>query len=396
MPKKRKYPWYKARECFRVQKSMPDGKVKTLYAKTEEEMDRKLAALNEELAAGVDHAYNPTVAEYAAKWFRLNTVDLSPARVADYRNAINNHIGPVIATKRMKEVTLDDGREIMARLAGKSDSLHANVACVLRKMFQEAEDTAVIVKSPFHRLKAGGKKAQEKTPLSDAQAAQLMAAVHGTAVEPFVALGLYAGLRKEEILGLRWANVHLSGPAPYLSVRERVVYVGGQAVHEAELKSKAARRSIPMPTPLLECLRSYRIRCPHEFVICNPAGGSRSEASFRRLWQMVANRTVGEGEKLGDKVRNHRVVKSLDFHVSPHVLRHTYITNLCKSGMNIKTIQYLAGHATAALTLSIYIHAVNNTPEELAEDVNRAFGVLQKDTKSDTDTSNSVVSIAVQ
>ena len=396
MPKKRKYPWYKARECFRVQKSMPDGKVKTLYAKTEEEMDRKLAALNEELAAGVDHAYNPTVAEYAAKWFRLNTPELSPSRVADYRNAINNHIAPVIATKRMKEVTLDDGREIMARLAGKSDSLHANVACVLRKMFQEAEDTAVIVKSPFHRLKAGGKKAQEKTPLSDAQAAQLMAAVHGTAVEPFVALGLYAGLRKEEILGLRWANVHLSGPAPYLSVRERVVYVGGKAVHEAELKSKAARRSIPMPTPLLECLRSYRIRCPHEFVICNPAGGPRSEASFRRLWQMVANRTVGEGEKLGDKVRNHRVVKSLDFHVSPHVLRHTYITNLCKSGMNIKTIQYLAGHATAALTLSIYLHAVNNTPEELAEDVNRAFGVLQKDTKSDTDTSNIVVSVAAQ
>lgn len=396
MPKKRKYPWYKARECFRVQKSMPDGKVKTLYAKTEEEMDRKLAALNEELAAGVDHAYNPTVAEYAAKWFRLNTPELSPSRVADYRNAINNHIAPVIATKRMKEVTLDDGREIMARLAGKSDSLHANVACVLRKMFQEAEDTAVIVKSPFHRLKAGGKKAQEKTPLSDAQAAQLMAAVHGTAVEPFVALGLYAGLRKEEILGLRWANVHLSGPAPYLSVRERVVYVGGKAVHEAELKSKAARRSIPMPTPLLECLRSYRIRCPHEFVICNPAGGPRSEASFRRLWQMVANRTVGEGEKLGDKVRNHRVVKSLDFHVSPHVLRHTYITNLCKSGMNIKTIQYLAGHATAALTLSIYVHAVNNTPEELAEDVNRAFGVLEKDTKSDTDTSNTVVYIAAQ
>ena len=396
MPRKRKYPWYKARECYRVQKSMPDGKVKTLYAKTEEEMDRKLAVLNKELAVGVDHAYNPTVAEYAAKWFRLNTADLSPARVADYRNAINNHIAPVIATKRMKEVTLDDGREIMARLAGKSDSLHANVACVLRKMFQEAEDTAVIVKSPFHRLKAGGKKAQEKMPLSDAQAAQLMAAVHGTAVEPFVALGLYAGLRKEEILGLRWANVHLSGPAPYLSVRERVVYVGGQAVHEAELKSKAARRSIPMPTPLLECLRSYRIRCPHEFVICNPAGGPRSEASFRRLWQMVANRTVGEGEKLGDKVRNHRVVKSLDFHVSPHVLRHTYITNLCKSGMNIKTIQYLAGHATAALTLSIYIHATNNTPEELAEDVNRAFGVLEKDTKSDTDTGDSLISFVAQ
>lgn len=380
MPRKKKYPWFKPRECFRVQRTMPDGSVKALYAKTEEEMDRKLAELNAALNAGADHDRNPTVAEYAARWFPLATADLSPARKADYRNAINNHIAPVIAVKPMREVTLADGREIMASLAGKSDSLQSNVACVLRKMFQEAEDSGIIVKTPFSRLKSGGKKAVEKTPLTDDQAEQLMDAVRGTAAEPFVALGLYAGLRKEEILGLRWVNVHLSGKAPYIAVRERVTYVNNQPVHEANLKSKSARRDIPMPLPLLECLRSYRIRCPYDFVICNSKGGPRSATSFKRLWQMVDNRTIRPGGKHGEKVQNHKVIRTLDFHVSPHILRHTYITNLCRSGVNIKTVQYLAGHATAALTLSIYVHAVNNTPEELAEGVNMAFPGRQKDT----------------
>lgn len=373
MARKKKYAWYAARSCYRVQRTMPDGSIKSLYAKTEQEMDRKLAELDEMLRAGLDHEQHPTVAAFAATWFPLATAGLSPARTADYRNAINNHIAPVIAVKRMREVTLADGQAIMATLAGKSDSLQANVACVLRKLFRDAEDTGLIEKSPFLRLRAGGRKAKEKVPLTDSQAAQLIEAIQGTAAEPFVALGLYAGMRKEEILGLRWCNVHLSGSAPYIAVRERVVHVKNQPVHEAELKSKSARRNIPMPTPLLECLRSYRIRCPYEFVICGSEGGPQSATSFRRLWQMIENRTILPGGKYGDKTRNHKVVRTLDFHVSPHILRHTYITNLCRSGLNIKTIQYLAGHATASLTLSIYTHAVNNTPEELFAGVNQAF-----------------------
>ena len=381
MPKKKKYPWYPARNCYRKQIRMPDKSVKTIYAATEDEMDEKLARLKLELQMGADGA-NPTVAEYAMKWFRLNTPDLSPSRVADYRNAINNHIAPQIAEKRMKEVTLEDGREIMAKLAGKSDSLQANVVCVLRKLFQEAEDTGIILKSPFHRLKAGGKKAQEKVPLTDEQVDRLVAAVRGTAVEPFVMLGLYAGMRKEEILGLRWENVHLEAPAPYIAVRERVVYVNGQAVHEAALKSKAARRDLPMPEPLVSCLSALERK--GEFVICNPSDGPRSQSSFKRLWQMVENRTAKDDEEVGSKIRNHAIVRSLDFHVTPHLLRHTYITNLRRSGMNIKTVQYLAGHATASLTLGIYVHATQNSPEELFEDINAAFPGVKKDTDVDT------------
>jgi len=63
----------------------------------------------------------------------------------------------------------------------------------------------------------------------------------------------------------------------------------------------------------------------------------------------------------------------LDFRITPHQLRHTYITTLCQSGMDIKKIQYLAGHSDIKMTLNVYSHVVNNRPDELIEAVERAF-----------------------
>lgn len=371
MPKIRKYPWYEPRQCYRKQVTMPDRTTKSIYAKTEEEMDRKLAQLARELREGKQAREDPYVAQYAAKWFRLNTAELSPSRVSGYRLAINKYIAPVMATKKVGEVTLADGKEILASMAGKSHSLQSTVVSVLKNMFDDAEEERIIDRSPFRRLKAGGKKAKEKTPLTDSQVTALLDAVRDTTVEPFVMLALFAGLRKEEILGLRWVNVHLEVPA-YIDVRERVTFVHSQPVHEEELKSSAARRRIPIPDNLVECLqRQPRIG---EFVVCNREGGPKSESGFKRLWQIVTNRIVREGEEIGTKIANHKVYRTLDFHVTPHQLRHTYITNLCRAGLNIKTIQYLAGHASVQLTLSIYIHVTENQPEDLTDKINEAFG----------------------
>lgn len=375
MPKKEKYSWFAPRSCYRKQITMPDKTVRTLYAKTEKEMDQKLAALQLEINANLQLYTNPTVGQYAIQWFKLNTSGLSPARVADYRLAINKYIAPVLATKKLKAVTLSDGKQILASMANKSASLQANVVCVLRKMFDDAEEEGIILRSPFRRLKAGGKRTQEKRPLTDQQTNALIQAVADTPAEPFVMLGLYAGLRKEEILGLRWCNVHLDPPA-WIDVQERVTHPKNQPVHEAQLKSKAARRRIPIPDALVDCLQRQERR--GEFVISSKDGGPRSAASFRRLWQIVTNRMIREGDAPGAKIANHKIYRTLDFPVTPHVLRHTYITNLCRAGMNVKTIQYLAGHATAQLTLNIYIHATEHQPEDLTDAINAAFQEKKK------------------
>ncbi|MFV0399907.1 MAG: tyrosine-type recombinase/integrase, partial [Oscillospiraceae bacterium] len=59
--------------------------------------------------------------------------------------------------------------------------------------------------------------------------------------------------------------------------------------------------------------------------------------------------------------------------VTPHILRHTYITALCSSGLDIKKIQYLAGHADPAMTLKVYTHVTHNRPDELIGAIRGAF-----------------------
>ena len=78
--------------------------------------------------------------------------------------------------------------------------------------------------------------------------------------------------------------------------------------------------------------------------------------------------------ELGEKARNNgHVVYSLDFEVTPHQLRHTYITNLIHSSVDPKTVQYLAGHESSKITMDIYAKVKYNRPDELVRTMGNAF-----------------------
>ena len=80
--------------------------------------------------------------------------------------------------------------------------------------------------------------------------------------------------------------------------------------------------------------------------------------------------------KLGEKAaHNGHVIYTLDFDVTPHMLRHTYITNLIYSGADPKTVQYLAGHESSKITMDIYAKVKYNRPEELAVSMAEAFAL---------------------
>ena len=91
--------------------------------------------------------------------------------------------------------------------------------------------------------------------------------------------------------------------------------------------------------------------------------------------------------QLGEMARNNgKVQYVLDFEVTPHQLRHTYITNLIAAGVDPKTVQYLAGHEKSKITMDIYAKVKYNKPEELAKALTVAFdqwkkpiGIKQKD-----------------
>lgn len=390
MPKRNlpEFHYDEKRQQYRKRITLPDGRKKDLYAKDKEVLRKRVAALRREIEEYGYDAEDPTLAEYAIQWCARRLPGLSEARKNDYRNAINNHILPGLdGNKRLREISTADVDAFMAAKALVSSSLHGKIISTLKQMFAAAVREGKLRSSPAEHVRAGGKKAAEKVPLSESQQTTLIQAVTGTPALPFVMLGLYAGLRKEEILGLQWDCVHLSGSAPYLSVERTCTFEGNKAVVTSQLKTKAARRKIPLPPPLLHCLQSWRIQNPHDFVVPNSEGGPAAVSPFAasgRSWRTAPPGpfTAGTGsvgticrcnahwERRSPTTPSSALWTSTAPLISSGT---TYITSLCASGLDIKKIQYLAGHANVQMTLNIYAHVVDNRPEDLFADVCTAF-----------------------
>src|SRR5699024_6184493 len=88
----------------------------------------------------------------------------------------------------------------------------------------------------------------------------------------FIMLALYSGLRREEILGLQWDCVFLDVPTPYLSVRRAWRTEHNKPVITTTLKTKAARRDIPIPKCLADRLREVKKKSISEYVIADGVG----------------------------------------------------------------------------------------------------------------------------
>lgn len=346
-----------------------------VYAKTPQELAQKVAERTAEIERRKQLAENPLVWQYAQTWYKLYTPRLSDSRKSDYAIAINRHICPIIGSLHMLDVTPGDIADVMLSCADLSRSSQDKIVCALKKIFAAGEKAGVVRVNPCVDLRAGGKRAAEKEALTRQQMRTLEDAVAGTRIYPFVMIGLYAGLRREEILGLQWDCVHLDGAAPYISVRRALRWVHNQPVVSDELKSAAARRDVPIPPMLVGCLADQQRTATGDYVISSSDGQPWSMTAYRNAWQYITRRQTGtakrteHGEtvlrekKLGETVRNSKVQITIDFDVTPHILRHTYITNLILSGANVKVVQYLAGHSKVETTLNIYTHLIERSPE---------------------------------
>lgn len=346
-----------------------------VYAKTPQELAQKVAERTAEIERRKQLAENPLVWQYAQTWYKLYTPRLSDSRKSDYAIAINRHICPIIGARHMLDVTPGDIADVMLSCADLSRSSQDKIVCALKKIFAAGEKAGVVRVNPCVDLRAGGKRAAEKEALTRQQMRTLEDAVAGTRIYPFVMIGLYAGLRREEILGLEWDCVHLDGAAPYISVRRALRWVHNQPVVSDELKSAAARRDVPIPPTLVGCLADLQRTATGDYVISSSDGQPWSMTAYRNAWRYITRRQTGtakrteHGEtvlrekKLGETVRNSKVQITIDFGVTPHILRHTYITNLILSGANVKVVQYLAGHSKVETTLNIYTHLIERSPE---------------------------------
>lgn len=390
--KKPKYEYVEKLGRYRKRVKDADGKYVAIYGVTPEELEERVREAQELISTASYHRENPLVKEYAEKWLTMHSAHVRTTTMTDYTSCVKIYIIGTIGDMYMADVRTDDVRMAIVEASKKSTSIYRKTQMLFKLIFQSAVDSGIIDKNPCESLNPkGGIEAKEKTALTDKQMKTLLESVKGLPVETFVMLGLYAGLRREESLGLKWENVFLDTDAPHLSVQTAWHTEHNRPVITTNLKTRAARRNIPIPMPLLDHLTEKKKAATSEFVIANSEGGPLSETQWQRLWKYVVTRTTKErtytryrkdGTKevhtvapvLGEKAaHNGNVVYTMDFVPTPHQLRHTYITNLLIAGVDVKTVQYLAGHEHAKITLDIYAHLTYNRPEDLKQKIDLAF-----------------------
>jgi len=381
----------KGNPYYRTRITDADGKQVSLYAVTREELYRKELEARRQVEEIRFRRKNPTVAEYCEKWLLMQSAKVSSATLRGYTFDMNNYIVKPLGDMYLSDVTADDIRLALIPASKKSAGLYNTVNMLFKCIFYSAERNQLIDYNPTAGISGkGGKPTKRKDALTDEQVKQLLSAVQGLPPYVFIMIGLYSGLRREEALALQWDCVFLDVPTPYISVQRAWRAEHNRPVISTVLKTKAAKRDIPIPKCLVDCLREAKEKSISDYVIADSEGQPLSYSQFKRVWQYVVVRSTKErtyykyvnGESIRYTVKptlgshqknNPKIVYSMDFEVTPHQLRHTYITNLLYSGVDPKTVQYLAGHENSKTTMDIYAKIKYNKPEELLSVVNAAF-----------------------
>ena len=376
---------------YRTRIQDADGKQVSLYATTCEELYEKQLAAKKQVEEIIFRRKHPTVAEYCEKWLLMQSAKVSSATMKGYTSDMRNYIIKPLGDMYMEEVTADDIRLALVPLTKKSEGLYNTVNMLIKCIFYSAERSELIAYNPCVGISAkGGKPTKKKDALTDQQVEVLLDTVKGLPPYLFIMICLYSGLRREEALGLQWDCVFMDAATPYISVRRAWRSEHNRPVVSTVLKTPAAKRDIPIPKCLVDCLREAKENSISDYVIADSKGEPLAYSQFQRVWQYVVVRSTkprnyykyvnGESIKytvtptLGMTQKNQPKIRyTIDFDVTPHQLRHTYITNLLYAGVDPKTVQYLAGHENSKTTMDIYARVKYNKPEELFDVVNRAL-----------------------
>lgn len=377
---------------YPYEKSIKDerGKYIKVYASTREELDGKVRDRRREIERRRALLANPTVRMYAKTWMEIQPSTLSRSRLSDFDLSLRLHILPHIGGMRLMEVTAADIADLMRAESHLSQSMQQKLVYVLKGIFSLGAAEGYVKNNPCTELKAGGRTPKQKDSLTKEQRQILIDAVRDTRVYPFVMIGLYAGLRTEEILALQWDMVSLDGDTPFINVTRSLHWEDNRPVVSCELKSDAAQRIVTIPDVLVECLRAEQATGASDFVIHDTRGNVCTQPAFRSLWSVVERRQTEEfrprkrrskaskldenGRKMDRQGYHKGCPHTINFHVTPHTLRRSYATELLLGGCDLKTAQYLLGHKRGETTMNWYAKVMGGRPDETILKVRAAFG----------------------
>lgn len=276
-----------------------------------------------------------SVSNYLTSWLDLRASSLAPSTLCGYRRCLRLHIAPLIGGVPLGELSPAHVLSTLAPLCAAGHTRQAQlVRILLRCALQDAVRMQLIPSNPADAVRP---PAHRKAPIKYWSAEQIHTFLQAQRFSPIYhawLLALLCGLRRGELLGLRWADVDLA--SGQIDIRSQRMVVDRRVV-EKPPKSASGRRSIPLPPAVLEQLHRERRRSRSAYVLSHPDGSPWSPQQLRRALDAAC---AASG------------VPRLHL----HGLRHSMATAALEAGVDVKVLQALLGHAHMATTADTYLH----------------------------------------
>lgn len=317
-----------------------------------------------------------TVREYFVRWLSHEKANVSPKTHERYEELLLKNVAPVIGSITLNKLTAARIDGCWAHLLenGRRDGrggLSPRTVHHCRRVMLTAMDQALkwdlLKKNPVALTRPPKIEKEAMGAYTAAQTAVMLDELRSTRVYIPVLLAALCGLRRGEILALRWKNVDFGSGS--LSIRESAEEVG-QQVRYKETKSGKAR-TVALSSTVREELKRHKISQAEEqlkfgirpnensFVVAQIDSSPLKPTSLTHEWTRLAAKSV---------------LPRIRF----HDLRHSHATQLLAAGVHPKIASERLGHSTIGITLDLYSHVMPGMQANAAEQVDAAIKSAKK------------------
>lgn len=343
---------------------------------TEREAQAKLTQVLREMDTG---AYveptRETVGTFLDRWLcDYAKTNVSPRTYEGYEHIIVRHLIPALGAIQLTKLAPAQIQRYYAnklasgRLNGKGGLSPRTVHhhhVTLHDALQSGVKWGLLGRNPADAVDAPKFERGEMKTLDDEGVRGFLAAVRETQWYPMAYLALFTGLRRSEVLALRWGDVDLDLARVYVNRAVHRLRTG--EIIFRTTKSAKSRRVVALPPSAALMLREHRdaelrrrelvdgaTLDDQQLVFARIDGSPIPPDSFSQAWSRLASRHGFRGVRL-------------------HDARHTHATLLLKQDVHPKIVQERLGHSTIATTLDIYSHVVPGLQDAAAQAFDRVL-----------------------
>jgi integrase len=309
-----------------------------------------------------------TLEEYLLeRWLPQHQGNVRESTLESYQLVLKAYVIPHLGRMRLDEIRtvhLETTYNTLRKSGRKSDGGHlspktiANIASIVKQALEDAVRWELLAFNPAVSVKLPRQERQEVQALSPDELGQYLRSIEGHRFEAVLQLTCLTGMRRGEVLGLRWADIDFA--AKTVAIRRSRHRVGNREAVQPP-KTEKGRRTIHVDSDTLGKLKSWHTKQATErlaagpswqdnegYLVTNEDGSLPSISAFYRTYK----KTIKDSG-----------VPEVHF----HALRHSYVTAALMNKHDLKAVSERVGHADTSVTLSTYHHVLRGQDESLAE-----------------------------